>query len=192
MVLQTMLRDIAQGNFQTNFIFADNRVIIRRSKGRETKTGNRKSALMLTVLFAILFMCVAIFIHPVNAILVISVTINATSPTTINLGQQVQFSASAKSELTGFFKYQWYSNANPISGATSSSFSFNPTIAGTYNISATLQDATYINFEATSNSITVIVNPGSSPSVPEFPSVTILLLSVFATSLSVIIHKKKR
>jgi hypothetical protein len=95
---------------------------------------------------------------------IVSVSISNTSPTTIDVGQQVQFTATASGGSSNY-NYQWYSNGNQISGATSSSLSFNPSSVGSYTVYCTVQDATYTNSQsATSNTMPVTVNPSPNPS----------------------------
>jgi len=90
----------------------------------------------------------------------------SSSTTTCNVGQQIQFTATT-SGGTNSFRYQWYANGNPISGATSASYSFTPTETGTTNIYATAEDSqdSYLA-EATSNSITVTATAQSTTPPP--------------------------
>jgi hypothetical protein len=92
----------------------------------------------------------------------------SSSATAVTMGQQVQLTATA-SGGTNSYRYQWYSNGNPITGATSASCSYTPTQTGQINIYATAQD-TQDSFldKATSNSITLTVieatpEPTSTP-----------------------------
>jgi len=60
------------------------------------------------------------------------VTINPMSAT-IYLGQSVNFSSTV-SGGTSPYTYQWYLNGNPVSGATSSSWTFTPSALGVYTV----------------------------------------------------------
>lgn len=87
----------------------------------------------------------------VNTLPLISIS---ASTSTLTVGQPAQFSSSTTGGATPY-SYRWYSNGNPIAGATSSSLIFAPTDAGSYNIYATVQD--YYNGTGTSNSIQITV-----------------------------------
>ncbi|MEM2702757.1 MAG: PKD domain-containing protein, partial [Candidatus Bathyarchaeia archaeon] len=58
----------------------------------------------------------------------------------ILVGQQVTFTSTV-SGGTPPYTYQWFVNNNPVSGATSSSFVFTPTAAGTYYVVLKVTDA---------------------------------------------------
>jgi len=87
----------------------------------------------------------------VNPLPIISIS---TSTSTLTVNQSAQFGSSTSGGVAPY-NYRWYSNGNPIEGATSSSFIFIPTDAGIYNIYATVQD--YYNGTASSNSIQITV-----------------------------------
>jgi hypothetical protein len=86
----------------------------------------------------------------------LSATISPSPATTIDLGQQVQFTASV-SDGAPPFSYQWYSNDNPVADATFLSFMFASTLPGAYNISVIVKDS--LNTQASSNATSVTVNP---------------------------------
>ena len=101
---------------------------------------------------------------------VASVTINTpiqlqitSSVNSINTGQQVQLYAQASGGTNSYY-YQWYLDGNAISGATSSSYTFNPTYTGAFTLRATAQDAqdSYLDI-ASSNSITITVTAAPQP-----------------------------
>jgi len=94
---------------------------------------------------------VTVYIYPI-----VQVQINNPSTTTVDMGQQVQLSASA-SGGTNSYSYQWYLNGNPISGATSASYTYSPTDAGTSStIYVTAQDTQDSSLAiATSNTVTL-------------------------------------
>ncbi|MGB9778502.1 MAG: InlB B-repeat-containing protein, partial [Candidatus Bathyarchaeales archaeon] len=68
-----------------------------------------------------------------------SVSINPMSDS-ILIGQSVQFTSSVAGG-TSPYKYQWYLNDNPVSGATSSSWTFTPTATGIYYVFLKVTDA---------------------------------------------------
>jgi hypothetical protein len=115
----------------------------------------------------------------------------SSSTTSTNVGQQVQLTASA-SGGTNSYSYQWYSNGNPIEGATSASYTYYSSNAGTVNIYATAkdnQDATLAT--ATSNSITLTAlatppptnHPTPTPTVPELtPLIALLFMAIASCS----------
>jgi hypothetical protein len=121
---------------------------------------------------------------------ILSVSISATSITTITLGQQVQFSASPEGG-SGSYNYQWYSNGAPIS--TSSNFAFNPSQAGSYNINLVITDSSYPTATATSNSIPVTVNDlSTSPDIPEIstPYIAIIIVVMATVGGAIIVRRK--
>ncbi|MDH7477839.1 MAG: PKD domain-containing protein, partial [Candidatus Bathyarchaeota archaeon] len=69
----------------------------------------------------------------------LSVAISPMS-TSIILGQSVQFTSSVTGGTTPY-KYQWYLNDNPVSGATSNSWAFTPTATGVYYVYLNVTDA---------------------------------------------------
>ena len=86
----------------------------------------------------------------------LSATISPSTATTIDVGQYVQFTASASGGAPPY-SYQWSSNDNPIEDATSSGFRFAPNHPGTYRISVKVTDDTAT--QMASNSTMVTVNP---------------------------------
>ncbi|MGB9756639.1 MAG: PKD domain-containing protein, partial [Candidatus Bathyarchaeales archaeon] len=69
----------------------------------------------------------------------LSVSITPMSASII-LGQSVQF----MSTVTGGtlpYKYQWYLNGNPVSGANASTWTFTPTATGVYYVYLNVTDA---------------------------------------------------
>jgi hypothetical protein len=99
----------------------------------------------------------------------ISVQVSSQS-TTVEIGQQVQLAVTA-SGGTNSYRYQWYANGNPISGATSASYSYAPSAIGTISIYATAQDTqdSYLDI-ATSNSISLTVTAQPTPSPTSQPN----------------------
>lgn len=113
----------------------------------------------------------------VNPLPVINIS---ASNSTLTVGQQAQFSSSTTGGATPY-SYRWYSNGDPIADATSSSFIFTPTAAGTYNIYATVQDSS--NATASSNSIQVTVT--SSSSLPLSPMIIAALVVIIIVIIAV-------
>ena len=69
---------------------------------------------------------------------------------------QSQSFTSTVSGGTSPHSYQWYLNGTLVSGATSGSWTFTPTSAGSYTVYAKMTDA--VGMQATSNNATVTVN----------------------------------
>ncbi|PYB68153.1 hypothetical protein DMB44_05380 [Thermoplasma sp. Kam2015] len=90
-----------------------------------------------------------------------SVSISSSQNPT-DVGNSITFTASA-SGGTGSYSYQWYLNGNPVSGATSSTYTTSFSSSGTYNIYVVVHDG--IGNSAQSNTITETVNPDPSVSI---------------------------
>jgi hypothetical protein len=86
------------------------------------------------------------------------------SPTSavLDVGQSTQFTLAA-SGGTSPYAYQWYLNTAPVSGATSLTWTFAPSSAGSYTVYANLTDN--VGFTAKSSNATVTVNPTLTISV---------------------------
>ena len=84
-----------------------------------------------------------------------SVTISPASAT-IYLGQSVNFT-SAASGGTPPYTCQWYLNGSPASGATSSSWTFTPAAAGTYNVYLKITDANGNTAQSGTAQVTVLL-----------------------------------
>ncbi|MEM3697558.1 MAG: PKD domain-containing protein [Candidatus Bathyarchaeia archaeon] len=69
----------------------------------------------------------------------LSVSISPMSASII-LGQSVQFTSSVTGGTTPY-KYQWYLNGNPVSGANGTSWIFTPTATGVYYVYLNVTDA---------------------------------------------------
>jgi len=89
----------------------------------------------------------------------LSVSINPPSAS-IFLGDSVSFT-STKSGGTSPYTYQWYLNGAPVSGATSSSWTFKPLSTGTYYVHLKVTDG--CNSTAQSGTAKVTVKPSSAP-----------------------------
>jgi hypothetical protein len=88
------------------------------------------------------------------------------STATIYLGQSQAFTSSVTGG-TSPYTYQWYLNGNPVSGATSNSWTFTPGSTGTYQIYLKVTDA--VNVIAQSNIAQLTVNPPPSLTVTISP-----------------------
>lgn len=91
----------------------------------------------------------------------------STLTNTIDVGQNVQVTSSIVG--TAPFSYQWYSNGNPVAGATFSAFTFSPASTGTYMIYVIARDST--GALATSNSIQITVTLTSTSLTLTAPTV---------------------
>jgi outer membrane protein assembly factor BamB len=88
-----------------------------------------------------------------------SVTISPT-PVVINVGLSQTFSSAISGGTSPFF-YQWYLNGNPVSGATSATWTFTPSSIGSYSVCVKINDT--VGIGATSNNSNVTV---TLPHVP--------------------------
>jgi hypothetical protein len=126
----------------------------------------------------------------------LSVSISPLSAS-IRVGQSTTF-ASTVSGGTSPYKYQWYLNGNPVSGATSGTWAFTPTASGIYYVYLQVKDAN--NNTAQSETAKIIVIPpspvgGYSISLAKrTPTSQIaaytLLITLFGVALS--LRKRKR
>jgi hypothetical protein len=81
------------------------------------------------------------------------VTINPMSAT-IYLGQSVNFSSTV-SGGTSPYTYQWYLNGNPVSGATSGSWTFTPSAIGVYSVYLKVTDVSSTTAQSGTAQVTV-------------------------------------
>lgn len=93
-----------------------------------------------------------------------SVTISPSSAT-LDVRQSKQFTSAVSGGISPY-SYQWYLNSAAISGATSSSWTFTPSLAGSYSVYLKVTDA--LGTAASSNTATVTVN--AAPIVTISPS----------------------
>jgi hypothetical protein len=100
---------------------------------------------------------------------VVLVTVNpapsaSISPSSVTLDvNQSQTFTSSVSGGTSPFSYQWYLNGAPVSGATSSSWTFTPSSSGSYTICVTVTDS--LGIEAKSSTVPVTVNGALSVTI---------------------------
>ncbi|MEM3642084.1 MAG: immunoglobulin domain-containing protein, partial [Candidatus Bathyarchaeia archaeon] len=115
----------------------------------------------------------------------------------ILVGQQVTFTSTV-SGGTPPYTYQWFVNNNPVSGATSSSFVFMPTAAGTYYVVLKVTDAAGNTAQSDPARVTVSSVPvgGYSVALTKNTPITLtiayaMLMVLFASLLSLTKSKKK-
>jgi parallel beta-helix repeat protein len=83
----------------------------------------------------------------------------------INVGQSVTFTSTVSGGYTPY-SYQWYLNGNPVSGATSSTWTFTPTTAGIYYVYLKVTDAKGNTAQPETARITVAAVPVGGYSIP--------------------------
>ncbi len=93
-------------------------------------------------------------IAPVTVNPSLSVTVSPSS-VVMDVGQSQLFTSSV-SGGTSPFTYQWYLNGSPVSGATSSTWTYAPASAGSNTVYVRVTDA--VSVAATSNTVPVTVN----------------------------------
>jgi len=94
----------------------------------------------------------------------LSVSISPLSAS-INVGQSVTFTSTVSGGYTPY-SYQWYLNGNPVSGATSSSWTFTPTTSGIYYIYLKVIDDKANTSQSETARITVATVPVGGYSIP--------------------------
>jgi len=83
----------------------------------------------------------------------------------INLGQSVTFTSTVSGGYTPY-SYQWYLNGNPVSGATSDTWTFTPIASGIYYIRLIVTDAKANTAQSDLARITVATVPVGGYSTP--------------------------
>ena len=83
----------------------------------------------------------------------------------ILVGQSVTFTSTVSGGYTPY-SYQWYLNGNPVSGATSSTWTFTPTTSGIYYVHLKATDANANTAQSDAARITVATVPVGGYSVP--------------------------
>jgi len=99
----------------------------------------------------------------------------------ISVGQNVYFSSTVASG-TPPYAYQWYLNGNPVTGATSSTWTFTTNTAGTYAVYLKITDSATNTAQSKTASVTVITVTvgGTSFAYTKVQSVNPLALSLGA------------
>jgi PKD repeat protein len=125
----------------------------------------------------------------------LSVTISPMSASILP-GQPVTFTSNVSGGYPPY-SYQWYLNGNPVSGATSSSWTFTPTTGGVYYVYLKVTDANNNVVQSDTARITVTSIPvgGYSVSLSKGTSASqtaayIMLVTLFGTALS--LEKSRR
>jgi hypothetical protein len=83
---------------------------------------------------------------------------NSLVTVTLQLGQSQLFTCSPVSGGTGPYSYQWYLNGAPVLGANDSTWTFTPTSAGTYTVSAVVTDSAGTQTTYNVATVTVVQN----------------------------------
>jgi uncharacterized membrane protein YdcZ (DUF606 family) len=118
--------------------------------------------------------------------------------TSITLGQSVTFTSTVTGG-TAPYSYQWYLNGNPVAGATSNTWTFIPTLGGTYYVYLAVKDAS--NNTASSTLARTIVTAGpiggyavsfTEPEPAAAPAAAYFgLVALFGIALIVVRRKRK-
>jgi hypothetical protein len=127
----------------------------------------------------------------------LEVTITPLSAT-IYLNQSVVFT-SAVSGGTSPYTYQWYLGGNPVSGATSSSWTFTPSSSGIYYVYLKVTDSMSNTVQSETARVTILAQPpvgGYSISLEKKVSTSPLfayamLVALFGAVISLTKRKKK-
>jgi len=116
---------------------------------------------------------------------------------TIYLGDSVVFTSTV-SGGTSPYSYQWYLDDNPVSGATSSSWTFTPSASGIYYVYLKVTDANNNTVQSGTARVTVSSVPVGGYSISIAKKIPImpmaaytLLLVFFGVLLSLTKHKRK-
>ena len=99
---------------------------------------------------------------------------------------------------TSPYSYQWYLDDNPVSGATSSTWTFTPTSAGTYHVYLKVTDANSNTAQSETAKVTFSSVPIGGYSVPLARTVAktsligyVMFLAIFGVVISLIRRKRK-
>ena len=120
------------------------------------------------------------------------VRVNATPTVSIaagsivmNIGQSHLFTSSV-SGGTSPYSYQWYLNGSAVLGATSATWTFTPSSAGSYNICVAINDTLGVVATSATSTATVL------QTIPEFPTTIPLILVLFVVSALIMALAKGR
>jgi hypothetical protein len=115
----------------------------------------------------------------------------------ILVGQSVTFTSTVSGGYTPY-SYQWYLNGNPVSGATSNTWSFTPTASGIYYVHLKVTDAMGNTAQSDTARITAQIVPVGGYSIPiQLPAtakpatIHIALLTIL-TAIFITIKQKTR
>jgi len=124
----------------------------------------------------------------------LSASINPLS-VSILVDQSVTFTSTVSGGVTPY-SYQWYLNGNPVSSATSTSWTFTPTTSGTYYVYLKVTDDTGNTTQSETARITVATIPVGGYSFPikgyttEKPlTLCLALIAILAASFTMIRRK---
>jgi len=109
----------------------------------------------------------------------LTVSISPSPSVTLILGQSITFTSTVSGGTTPY-SYQWVLNNNPVSGATSTSWTFTPTSTGAYTVYLNVTDSADPTVK--SNVVSVTVNPALSVSISPSSASLILGQSQLFTS----------
>jgi hypothetical protein len=116
----------------------------------------------------------------------------------ILVGQSVTFTSTVSGGYTPY-SYQWYLNGNPVSGATSNTWTFTPTTGGIYYVHLRVTDAKGNIAQSETARITVATVPVGGYSIPiQLPTkaqpvtIHIALLTILTAIFTTIKRKAKR
>jgi len=126
----------------------------------------------------------------------LSVSISPPSATIV-VGGSVTFTSTVSGGTTPY-SYQWYLNGAPVSGATSSSWTFTPTASGTYNVYLKVTDANGTLTQSPTSQVTVTSIPVGGYSISltkQLPishmATYVALITLFGVLLSITKRKRK-
>ena len=127
----------------------------------------------------------------------LSASINPLSASML-VGQSVTFTSTVSGGYTPY-SYQWYLNGNPVSGATSASWTFTPTTSGIYYVYLKVTDAKGNTAQSDTARIVVSTVPVGGYSIPiQLPTTAkpvtlhIALLTILTALFITIKRKAKR
>jgi hypothetical protein len=102
---------------------------------------------------------------------------------TINLGQWVDFTSSVTGGTTSY-RYQWYLDGNPVSGATSSTWRLTPSTVGIYYVYLIVTDANNNTGQSETARVLVVSVPVGGYSVSFSRSSTNTSVAVYTAFLA--------
>jgi hypothetical protein len=113
--------------------------------------------------------------------------------TAINNGSSSTFSVNPSGGNPPY-SYQWYVNGAPVSGATSSTFTFKPASIGNYTVYVVVKDSTGISKD--SNIITLTVSKSTTPlgslTIPVLAIIVIIIVVIVAVVAVVLASRRNK